>query len=127
MSQRVSSDDAASSTRAQSGPPPSTRTSQRRHVASREHEKIEWAFGWIFTDVTSDQCPAKIRSGRVRSVENKRQVRSAPPVANSGMRACTASLIELRHEASAPDAPRYRGEVEFLSQADWDKELVDLL
>ena len=46
--------------RAQSGLPPSTRTSQRRHVASREHDKIEWAFGWIFTDVTSDQCPAKI-------------------------------------------------------------------
>ena len=66
---------------AQSGPPPSTRTSQRRHVASREHDKIEWAFGWIFTDVTSDQCPANIRKGRVRSVEKRRQVRSAPPVA----------------------------------------------
>ena len=81
MSHLTNSDEAASSTRAQRGPPPSTRTSQRRHVASREHDKIEWAFGWILTDVTSDQCPAKIRKGRVRSVENSRQVRSAPPVA----------------------------------------------
>ena len=77
------SDDGASSTIAERPTPPSTRTSQRRHVASLEHDKIEWAFGWIFTDVTSDQCPAKIRQGRVRSVENKRQVRSAPPVAKT--------------------------------------------
>ena len=81
MSHLTNSDEAASSTRAQRGPPPSTRTSHSLHVASREHDKIEWAFGWIFTDVTSDQCPAKIRKGRVRSVEKRRQVRSAPPVA----------------------------------------------
>lgn len=38
------------------------------------------------------------------------------------MRACTAALIELRHEESEKAAPEYRGEVEFLSQAEWDKE-----
>ena len=65
MSHVASSDDAASSTRAHKGPPPSTHTSQRRQVASLEHDKIEWAFGWILTEVTSDQCPAKIRGGRV--------------------------------------------------------------
>ena len=46
----------------------------------------------------------------------------------NGMRACTASLIEMRHEASDPARdPLYRGEVEFLTQAEWDKELPDLL
>ena len=41
-----------------------------------------------------------------------------------GMRACTASLIEMRHEATEPATqPLYRGEVEFLSRAEWEKEL----
>ena len=46
----------------------------------------------------------------------------------NGMRACTASLIEMRHEATEPATqPLYRGEVEFLSRAEWEKELPDLL
>ena len=43
----------------------------------------------------------------------------------NGMRACTASLIEMRHEASDPARdPLYRGEVEFLTQAEWDKYAI---
>ena len=46
----------------------------------------------------------------------------------NGMRACTASLIEMRHEASDPATqPLYRAEVEFLSRAEWEKELPNLL
>ena len=46
----------------------------------------------------------------------------------NGMRACTACLIELAYdESDASDAPVYRGEVEFLSEAEWHKELDDLL
>lgn len=45
----------------------------------------------------------------------------------NGMRACTAAMIELRHEDTPPSAPAYRGEVEFLTQAEWDKELDELL
>ena len=46
----------------------------------------------------------------------------------NGMRACTACLIEMRHEESDPArSPLYRAEVEFMTQAEWDKELADLL
>jgi hypothetical protein len=43
------------------------------------------------------------------------------------MRACTATLIELRHEDTPPTAPAYRSEVEFLTQAEWVKELDEML
>lgn len=46
----------------------------------------------------------------------------------NGMRACTACLIELRHEDSDPvRAPSYRAEIEFLTKDEWAKELDDLL
>ena len=46
----------------------------------------------------------------------------------NGMRACTASLIEMRYEDTDPATePLYRGEVEFLTKAEWDKELPNLL
>ena len=54
-------------------------------------------------------------------------VRAPAPACGSGMRACTASLITLCHEDSSSDAPAYRGEVEFLTEAEWAKELPDLL
>ena len=40
----------------------------------------------------------------------------------SGMRACTAALIELRHN-ERDAGPKYRGEAHFLSQAEWEGEL----
>ena len=46
----------------------------------------------------------------------------------NGMRACTACLIELRHEDSDPvRAPPYRAEIEFLTKQEWARELDDLL
>ena len=45
----------------------------------------------------------------------------------NGMRACTAALIELRHEDTPAHEPLYRGEVDFLSQAEWDRELDDMI
>mmetsp|Transcript_23449 Transcript_23449/g.59853 ORF Transcript_23449/g.59853 Transcript_23449/m.59853 type:complete len:1022 (+) Transcript_23449:36-3101(+) len=46
----------------------------------------------------------------------------------NGMRACTACLIEMAFdEREGSDEPRYRGEVEFLTVAEWHKELDDLL
>ena len=46
----------------------------------------------------------------------------------NGMRACTACLIEMRHEDSDPvRAPPYRAEIEFMTQQEWHKELDDLL
>ena len=46
----------------------------------------------------------------------------------NGMRACTACLIEMAYdETDARDAPRYRGEVEFLTEAEWKREMEDLL
>ena len=46
----------------------------------------------------------------------------------NGMRACTACLIEMRHEDSDPvRVPPYRAEIEFLSQQEWERELSDLL
>lgn len=43
------------------------------------------------------------------------------------MRACTASLIEMRHENTDAASSLYRGEVEFLSLAEWEKEMADLI
>jgi hypothetical protein len=44
------------------------------------------------------------------------------------MRACTAVLVEICWDDSPdPDAPKYRGEVEFLTQKEWQDELVDLM
>lgn len=43
------------------------------------------------------------------------------------MRACTASLIEMRHEDTDAASSLYRGEVEFLSLAEWEKEMADLI
>jgi hypothetical protein len=47
----------------------------------------------------------------------------------NGMRACTACLINLAFDDTEgrKDAPNYRGEVGFLTQAEWARELDDLL
>jgi len=102
---------------------------------------------------STDWASAEVRSARLAELERRREEAALPGVSvvvvgntgagkstllnalldetrvlpTNGMRACTAALIELRHEESEKAAPEYRGEVEFLSQAEWDKELTDLL
>ena len=44
----------------------------------------------------------------------------------NGMRACTAVIIELSYNHDER-GPQYTGEVEFVSQEEWDRELEDLL
>eukprot|EP00951_Prasinocladus_malaysianus_P030960 scaffold294351_cov41-Prasinocladus_malaysianus.AAC.1 len=44
----------------------------------------------------------------------------------NGMRACTAALVELTYQQPAEGAAAYAGEVDFITEQEWEKELDDL-